>query len=132
MATDQSILSPITNRVAKFRISLYADDVAIFLNPRREDVGNLIAILHDFGQAAGLQVNLNKSSVVPIRCGNIDLMEILNNFNGKQTGFPITYLGLPLTTGCIKRVHLQPVIDKLRSRLTAGKESCCSRQGGKP
>lgn len=103
MATEQSILSPITNRVAKFWICLYADDAAIFLNPRREDVDT---ILNDFGQATGLQVNMNKSLVVPIRYGNIDLQEVLNNLNGKRTGFPITYLGLPLTKGRIKRVHL--------------------------
>lgn len=121
MAKDQGILSPISNRVAKFRTSLYADDAAIFLNPSRADVDSLITLLENFGRATGLQVNLSKSSVVPIRCENIDLQDVLNNFNGKRTGFPITYLGLPLTIGRIKRAHLQPVMDKLHSRLAGWK-----------
>lgn len=87
MAKDQGILSPISNRVAKFRTSLYADDAAIFLNPSRADVDSLITLLENFGRATGLQVNLSKSSVVPIRCENIDLQDVLNNFNGKRTNW---------------------------------------------
>jgi len=37
-ATDQGLLSPINNRRAKLRISLFADDAAIFLNPTTEEV----------------------------------------------------------------------------------------------
>lgn len=93
MATYQNILSPITSIVVKFRISLYADGVAIFLNPCRVDVNNLITMLQDFWQATGLQVNQSKSSVVAIRCESIDLQEVLNSFNGQRASFPITYLG---------------------------------------
>lgn len=131
MAKDQGILSPISNRVAKFRTSLYADDAAIFLNPSRADVDSLITLLENFGRATGLQVNLSKSSMVPIRCENIDLQDVLNNFNGKRTGFPITYLGLPLTIGRIKRAHLQPVMDKLHSRLAGWKGKLLQHVGRK-
>src|SRR6185436_21040567 len=37
-ATDQGLLSPINNRRAKLRISLFADNATIFLNPTTEEV----------------------------------------------------------------------------------------------
>ena len=37
-ATEQGLLSPICNRNAKLRISLFTDDAAIFLNPMGEEV----------------------------------------------------------------------------------------------
>lgn len=36
-----------------------------------------------------------------------------------KTKFPTKYLGLPLTTGRLKRIHFQPIIDKAISKLTA-------------
>jgi hypothetical protein len=37
-ATTNHLLTPINNRVAKRRVSLYADDAAILLNPVKEEV----------------------------------------------------------------------------------------------
>jgi hypothetical protein len=60
--------------------SLYADDAAISVAPIKQDLQNLVVILHRFGIATGLCTNFNKSSVVPIRCGNIDLTMCLRVF----------------------------------------------------
>lgn len=38
MAEEDQALSPINNRTAKIRISLYADDAAVFVNPVKEEV----------------------------------------------------------------------------------------------
>lgn len=38
MAENISDLTPINNRSAKIRISLYANDAAIFVNPVKEDI----------------------------------------------------------------------------------------------
>jgi len=37
-ATQHGILTPLPIMVAKWRISMYADDAAIFINPIKEDV----------------------------------------------------------------------------------------------
>jgi len=57
--------------------------------------------------------------VVPIRCEGIDLDYVLGGLPIIKTNFPIKYLGLPLTTGRLKRVHFQPIIDKAIGKLTA-------------
>ena len=61
------------------RISLYADDAVIFANPVKEEVSKLLNILHLFGEATGLRLNQEKSTVAPIRCDNLNLDDILND-----------------------------------------------------
>jgi hypothetical protein len=46
------MLSPINNRAAKLRVSLYADDASIFLNPVKEEV-HVSQILDIFGNVLG-------------------------------------------------------------------------------
>jgi hypothetical protein len=59
------------------RTSLYADDAAVFIAPIKQDICNFATILQRFGNVTGLCTNFSKSSVVPIRCGNIDLDDVL-------------------------------------------------------
>ena len=58
------------------RMSLYADDTVIFINPVRGETDTLLGLLQHFGDATGLQVNLSKSSAIPIRCSDIDLAAV--------------------------------------------------------
>lgn len=112
MATEDGELSALRWRQARLRLSLYADDAAVFLRPRQEEVFKLMAILSKFGEATGLQINITKYYVQ-----GLDLDNILNSFAGQRTSFPMTYLGLPLTTGRLRMVHLQPLQDKARAKM---------------
>ena len=49
LATEGGHLSPLRGRHAKLRVSLYADDAAIFINPVRDDVEMIASILSAFG-----------------------------------------------------------------------------------
>lgn len=89
----------------------------IFLNPEKQEVEALLQILTNFGMATGLRLNLSKCSVAPIRCAGLNLDRILESFTGQRVSFPITYLGLPLTLGRMKIVHLQTIVDKAKGRL---------------
>jgi hypothetical protein len=99
------------------RTSLYADDAAIFVAPVKEDIQNLACILHNFGKVTGLSTNFLKTSVVPIRCANLDLEDILHGIPAKRESFPIRYLGLPLTVRCLKRGDIQHLEDKCAGKL---------------
>jgi retron-type reverse transcriptase len=72
-ATQHGILTPLPLTAAKWRTSMYADDAAIFIDPKIEDVEALKIIFQAFGSFSGLHINLEKSSVHPIRCENVDL-----------------------------------------------------------
>jgi hypothetical protein len=129
VATQAGLLKPLPGRFIKSRISLYADDAVIFLAPEATDIANLKALLQNFGDVTGLMTNVEKSSVAPIRCDDIDLTSVLAGFPAMLTQFPIKYLGLPLSLKRLRRVDLQAYIDKAASRLNPWKAKFLNRAG---
>ena len=99
LATRKGLLHKIRGRGTMVRTSLYADDAAMFVAQIKRDVDNLASILRGFGDVTGLHTNLQKSSVVPIRCSQRNLDHILQSLTAKRANFPMTYLGLPLSSG---------------------------------
>jgi predicted metal-dependent HD superfamily phosphohydrolase len=99
------------------RTSLYADDAAIFVAPAKRDIQNLSSILAHFGEATGLVTNFQKSLVVPIKCQDIDLDDVLDDLPVIRASFPIKYLGLHLSVWSLKRVDFQPLEDKMAGKL---------------
>ena len=81
----------------------------------------IVELLRGFGNASGLHLNHTKSTIAPIFCGDIDLQHVLLNFEVQIVSFPIRYLGLPVTLGRIKLVHLQYILDRIRARLASWK-----------
>jgi len=71
-AAREGLLQPLLARNMQYRISLYADDVVLFLCRLASDISMTMDILKIFGEASGLNTNLQKSSVPPIRCGDLD------------------------------------------------------------
>ena len=128
-ATDQGLLLPINNRRAKLRISLFADDAAIFLNPTTEEVQAVRNILCSFGTVSGLITNMEKSAVYPVRYEELDLQHILEPLPCPVKTFSCTYLGLPLHVRQIRRVDVQPLIDKVGRRLAAWKGRLMNKVG---
>ncbi|WVZ77845.1 hypothetical protein U9M48_025660 [Paspalum notatum var. saurae] len=118
LATNLGCLGKLCGRTATMRVSMYADDAAIFIKPTRQDVSSLAGLLGNFGDATGLLANAHKSTVVPIRCEGLDLTPILAAFEAQKTNFPIKYLGLPLSHKRLKQVDFQPLVDKLTKKLT--------------
>jgi hypothetical protein len=95
-ASEEGLLQPLASRHIKHRISLYADDVVIFLRPDPADISLILDILRLFGKASGLQTNVQKSSVLPIRC-NDQIVAAVKELLPCQFGdFPCKYLGMPL------------------------------------
>jgi hypothetical protein len=118
VATDEGCLSPLRGRHSKLRLSLYADDAVIFLNPLKRDVDMVVDIMEKFGAATGLKINLQKSSVAGIACQDLDLDDILTSFPGQRMSFPFTYLGVPIVLGRLRLIHLQGVQDKAVAKLS--------------
>jgi hypothetical protein len=61
LATERGVLHPISARAKGIKVSLYADEVAIFVAPKRGDIKALLGILDIFGKATGLFTNLQKT-----------------------------------------------------------------------
>jgi hypothetical protein len=116
MDTAQGLLSPIGDPI-KMRTSLYADDAMLFLRPLSSDVANLQYLLNQFGMATGLCTNIQMSEIFLIRCENLNLSEILGEFQVQQGSFSCKYLSLPLRIGRIRREDKHLLIDKVAEKL---------------
>ena len=129
IASREGLLNPILHRSARLRVSLYADDAAIFINPIREEVQVTNQILAAFSEASGLSVNLSKCAVYPIRCDSLQLKHIMQPFPCAIKAFPCKYLGLPLTCRPLCRVDFQPLLDNLAGKLSAWKGKLLDKAG---
>jgi hypothetical protein len=99
------------------RASICADDAVIFFQPKRPDCEVVHEILKLFGDSSGLHINLSKSTITCIRCTDEQAQEVSSFFHCQLAQFPIRYLGLPLTTGRLRRVNLWPLIDRFSDKL---------------
>lgn len=75
----------------------------------------------------GLKIILSKSAVIPIQCQDMDLDNILHDFPTSRGRMSCTYLGLPLSLRKLRKVQLQPLIDKIDARLGGYKKKILSR-----
>jgi hypothetical protein len=132
VAADKGILSPVLPKAATLRCSLYADDAAVFAAPTSLDIEHLHRILNFFGECSGLKINMSKTEIYPIRLPSETVMQLLPNFPGKVCNFPGKYLGLPLHVRRLRKIDVQPLLEKIGARIpgwkgrfltTAGRET---------
>jgi hypothetical protein len=86
----------------------YANDVALFIKPIEEEMQITKEILKVFGDASGLQINIQKSNIIPINCVGGDLAAIHDILPGTILEFPCKYLGLPLSNKKLIKCDLMP------------------------
>lgn len=67
-AEELGLLEPLSRKPLGQRVSLYADNVALFIKPLVADLSLAKEILSMFGEASGLKTNFQKSGIYPIRC----------------------------------------------------------------
>ena len=119
LAIEMGALTKLRGKSPHLRISMYADDAALFVAPLQDDIRTLANILNSFGEVTGLKTNFQKSTVIPIQCQGIDLGSVINGLAARRASFPIRYLGLSLSTTRLKNVDFQPVVDKMTGKLNA-------------
>ncbi|WVZ50728.1 hypothetical protein U9M48_001955 [Paspalum notatum var. saurae] len=128
-ATQKNLLQPLAVSQAKHQISLYADDVIMFLRPNRVDLTLVSQLLDAFGHASGLRTNFSKSSVCPIHCSEADLLILMDVMACEIGAFPCNYLGIPLRIRKPSRSDLLPLVDKVADCLPKWKASLLNRAG---
>jgi hypothetical protein len=130
-AAEEGMLQPLARRALQHRISLYADDVVLFLRLEAADIAITMDILRLFGVASGLKTNLQKSNVLLIRCEDHNLEVIQQQLPCAMADFPCKYLGLPLTLKKLKKEHIQPMIDRMADQHPRWKADLLTRAGRK-
>ena len=128
-ASEEQLLQPLARRALQHRISLYADDVVLFLRPTADDIGITLDILQLFGNASGLTTNLQKSSVLPIQCNDFDIATLQESLPCQIAEFPCKYLGVPLSPHKLTKAQAHPIVEKIADRLPSWKAELLTKAG---
>jgi hypothetical protein len=94
-AQQQGLLHNLSSDCDAFRVSLYTDVVALFINPSQQKMLVTNQILKNFVDASGLKTNMAKTQCYPIHCQEVNL-DFISCAGLEISSFPCTYLGLPL------------------------------------
>lgn len=113
----QGFLAPLGIVALPFRVSLYADDVVLFVAPRLEDLLVVKAAVDLFGWASGLFANMDKSVATPIGCSEQEVDLVRETLSCRVKNFPCRYLGIPLSIYRVRRVDEQRLVDSVASRI---------------
>jgi hypothetical protein len=124
-AGDLELLQPLSRRIPTQRISLYADNVALFIRPVAAEMNLTMEILASFGEASGLQTNLQKSCALPIRCEQSDLELVEATLPCTAAVFPC----LPISTTKLRKTDLLPWIEKIGNKLPGWQASLMNLAG---
>jgi hypothetical protein len=121
-ATEQGLLHPIGADPIRARISIYTDDIVLFVRPIESDVAILQLLLQTFGSATCLCVNVLKSEILPIRCEGIDVQTVVGQFQDRITTVLCTYLALSLRFGRLKHDDEQVLVTRWLTDSHDGKD----------
>jgi hypothetical protein len=116
-ATEQGIIRPMGTPSIKHHCSLYADDVILFMHLEAREARAIKELLRIFGEASGLHTNMAKCSITPIYGSEDSLPQLQEILGCRISEFPITYLGMPLSTKKIPKARIQATVDSVARRL---------------
>jgi hypothetical protein len=112
---------PLRTSVIKHCISLYADDMVVFVSLVEMDLLLIKAILGLFFRVMGLVANYVKSQAFPIHC-DAQHMDLISELLGcVVASFPYTYLRVPLLSARVPKAAMQPLVDKVANCILAWK-----------
>ncbi|KAJ3701655.1 hypothetical protein LUZ61_005360 [Rhynchospora tenuis] len=112
-----------------FFLLQYADDTLLFSTAKGTAVSTLHHILSAFSHCSGIELNFNKSLLVPFNLSQPQVESIQAGLNVTISTLPFKYLGLPLTLRKPDRQAFQLLIDKIQVRLAGWKSRLLSRAG---
>jgi hypothetical protein len=128
-AIEQGIIRPMGTPAVRHHCSLYDDDVMLFMHPDAREARAIRELLRVFGEASGLHTNLAKCSITPIYGSDVSLPQLQQILWCLMSEFPITYLGLPLSTRKIPKARIQATIDSVALRLPPCHGSLMAKSG---
>lgn len=111
------------------RVSVYADDVVLFVRPEEQELRAIREILDLFGEASGSHVNYRKSTATLIRGDEVDEERVSSVLRCRMDHFPIKYLGLQLVLRPLTRAEWLPILDSAIQFMPAWQRGMIARQG---
>jgi len=96
---------------------MYADDVMIFCKGKISSVEALIDLFIRYAECSGQCINPAKSTIFSSSISRSRLEHLVNMLGFNSGNLPFNYLGVPIFKGKPKASHLQPIADKIKTKL---------------
>lgn len=99
------------------RISLYADDILIYLTEPNKSIPPLLENLKRFGSVSGYKVNLQKTGAMMLNSEMTKELKELSPFEWVPTGFK--YLGVNITPNLndLFQINYMPLLDRIKEEM---------------
>lgn len=107
----------------------YADDLLLL---SRGDVGSvniLVRCLKEFGETAGLKVNVFKSSMFLAGVSDGEKADLLQQTGFQEGVFPFRYLGIPMASSKLNMADYSPLLDALSMKINSWPKQTLSYAG---
>jgi hypothetical protein len=112
-AVEEQLLTGLAGISPIQRVSIYADDVVLFVKAEEHELLATREILDMFGRGTGLEVNYRKTTATIIRGSEQDSERVRDMLRCQIAEFPIKYLGLQLALRPLTKTEWQPMLDSV-------------------
>ncbi|XP_021753742.1 uncharacterized protein LOC110719145 [Chenopodium quinoa] len=108
----------------------YADDVFLFGQASKSNIGIIMKVLQDFGDISGLRVNQNKSTVIFPKKMNYNIRkDLITEFNFTSTSSFGKYLGVEIHPNKLKKGDYFGLLDKTFNQIKGWQSNLLNMAG---
>lgn len=96
----------------------FADDLVVFVEGSKASIEGALSVFDEFAIWSGLKISIEKYSIYMAGVSEAERSSILTNFPLAEGSLPVRYLGLPLMTKAMKKHDYQPLVEKIRNKIS--------------
>ncbi|KAL1189620.1 putative ribonuclease H protein [Cardamine amara subsp. amara] len=97
----------------------FVDDLLIFSDGSPKSIQGILSVLEKFKRLSGLSISPEKSTFFPCGFSDEEISNIQALSGMPQGSLPIRYLGLPLCTKKLTILNCEPLLLKIRAKISA-------------
>ncbi|XP_048634841.1 uncharacterized protein LOC125608411 [Brassica napus] len=97
----------------------FADDLLIFTDGSITSVQGVLQVLSDFEALSGLSISIAKSSIFTSGLTEAETESIIAVSGISEGSLPVRYLGLPLNSRKLSMTQCEPMMQQIRSKISA-------------
>ena len=107
----------ITRGTLKLKLSLYADDLLLFISKPNVSLPKALSVMEEFGRISGYKLNVGKSELFPVN--NVALNSSFSHFQFRVVRDQFTYLGVKVTRkhADLFKANISALIDSVKQSL---------------
>lgn len=96
----------------------FADDILVFSDGNTRSIENVLDVFERFAAISGLQMSVEKSTIFVAGVHDAVRQELQGQYKLIVGALPVRYLGLPLLTKRMGKTDYQPLLEKLKKRIS--------------